>query len=111
MLFVDVRGRETWSVRLRKDLRLVASENSVLGQISGSRRQEATGGCRKLRKKINDCCFLLGMIKVISSTKMGWLRHVAWVGKNVNPFRILVRNLKERDQREDLWIYERVMLR
>jgi hypothetical protein len=42
-------GRETWSLTLTEEHRLRVSENRVLGAIFESKRDEATGGWRKLR--------------------------------------------------------------
>jgi hypothetical protein len=72
----------------------MVTENRVLGRIAGLRMGEVTGGWSKLHKKIADCCSLPGIIKVIRSRKMGWLRHVACVGKNKNAYRVLVGKLE-----------------
>jgi hypothetical protein len=39
---------ETWSLTLREEHRLRVFENRVLRRILGQKRDEVTGGCRKL---------------------------------------------------------------
>ena len=53
-----------------------------------------TGGWRKLVNKINDYCCLLDISNLIILRKMGWLRHVASVGKNRNAYRIVMEKLE-----------------
>jgi hypothetical protein len=48
ILPVVLYGRETWSVTLREELRLRVFENRVLWRIFGPKRDEVTGGWRKL---------------------------------------------------------------
>jgi hypothetical protein len=44
-------GCEIWSLALRKEHRLRAFENRVLRRILGSKRDEVTGGWRKLHNE------------------------------------------------------------
>ena len=54
ILLPDVLYRcETWSLTLRKEHRLRVFENRVLRRIFGSRKNEVTGGWRKLKKMRN----------------------------------------------------------
>jgi hypothetical protein len=48
ILPVGLYGYEIWSLILREEHRLRVFENRVLGRISGSKRDEMTGGWRKL---------------------------------------------------------------
>jgi hypothetical protein len=48
ILPVVLCGCETWSLTLREEHRLRVFENRVLRRISGPKRDEVTGGCRKL---------------------------------------------------------------
>lgn len=41
-------------------------------------------------------------MKVIKSKRIRWARHVANMGKMRNSFKILIGNLKERDNLEDV---------
>jgi hypothetical protein len=45
---VVLHGCETWHVTLREEHRLSVFENRVLRRIFGPKRDEVTGGCRKL---------------------------------------------------------------
>jgi hypothetical protein len=56
ILFVILYGCETWSLTSREEHRLDLSENRVLRRIFGPKRDEVTGGWRRLhnRHKEND---------------------------------------------------------
>jgi hypothetical protein len=51
MLPVVLYGCETWSLALREEHRLRVFENRMLRGIFGSKRDEATGGWRKLHNE------------------------------------------------------------
>jgi hypothetical protein len=58
ILPVVLYGCETWSLTLREDYRLRVFENRVLRRIFGLKRDEVTGGLRKLRnEKLHDSNF------------------------------------------------------
>jgi hypothetical protein len=48
---VVLYGSETWSLKLREEHRLRVFENRVLGRIFGRKRDEVTGGWRKLHNE------------------------------------------------------------
>jgi hypothetical protein len=48
---VVLYGCETWSLTLREEHRLRVFENRVLRRISGPKRDEITGGWRKLHNE------------------------------------------------------------
>jgi hypothetical protein len=48
---VILYGCETWSLTLREEHRLRVFENKVLRRISGPKRDEVTGGWRKLHNE------------------------------------------------------------
>jgi hypothetical protein len=48
---VILYGRETWSLTLREEHRLRVFENRVLRRIFGPKRDEVTGGWRKLHNE------------------------------------------------------------
>ena len=51
-------GCETWSLTLREEDKLKASESRVLRRIFGPRRDEVTGEWLKLHnEELNDLCF------------------------------------------------------
>jgi hypothetical protein len=51
MLPMVLHGCETWSLKLREEHRLRVFENRVLRRIFGPKRDEVTGGWRKLRNE------------------------------------------------------------
>jgi hypothetical protein len=52
-----VRYGETWSLTLREEHRLRLFENRMLRRIFGPKRDEVTGGCRKLHNgELCDLC-------------------------------------------------------
>ena len=74
-------GCETWSLTLREERRLRVFENRVLRGIIGAERDEVTGEWKKLNKgEINDLYCSPNIIRVIKSTIMRWVGHVARMG-------------------------------
>jgi hypothetical protein len=51
ILRVVLYGCETWSLRLREEHRLRVFENRVLRKVFGPKRDEVTGGWRKLHNE------------------------------------------------------------
>jgi hypothetical protein len=51
ILPVVLYGCETWSLTLREEHRLRVFKNRVLGRIFGPKRDEVTGGWRKLHNE------------------------------------------------------------
>jgi hypothetical protein len=68
---------ETWSLTLREEHRLRMFENKMLRRIYGPKRDEVTGGWRKLHNGVK-------------SRRMRWAGHVARMGEKRNAYRILV---------------------
>jgi hypothetical protein len=64
---------ETWSPTLREELRLRVFENRVLRRIFGPKRDEVTGGWRKLRDK--EHCNLYSSHSIIRMTKSRRMRQ------------------------------------
>ena len=57
-------------------------ENMVLRRIFGTRRDEITWECRRLRnEKLNDLYSSPDSVRVIKSRRMRWAGHVARVGE------------------------------
>jgi hypothetical protein len=79
-------GCETSSQTLREKHRLRVFENRVLRRISGPKRDEVTGGWRKLHNLYSSP----NIIRMIKSMRMRWAGHVARMEKNRNACRILV---------------------
>jgi hypothetical protein len=57
-------------------------ENRVLRRIFGPKRDEVTGGLRKLHnEEIHDLYSSPSIIKIIKSRRMRWAGHVARMGE------------------------------
>jgi hypothetical protein len=57
-------------------------ENRVLRRIFGSKRDEVTGGWRKLHnEKLHDLYSSPSIIRIIKSRRMRWAGHVARMGR------------------------------
>jgi hypothetical protein len=88
---VVLYGRETWSLTLREDNRQKVFENRVMRKIFGPKRDEVTGGWRKLHnEKLHNVYFSRSTIRMIKSRRMRLAGHVARMGENRNAYRILV---------------------
>jgi hypothetical protein len=76
-------GCETWSLTLREQHRLRVFENRALGSIFRPRRDEVTGGWRKLHnEELHDLHSSPSIVRIIKSRRMRWVGHVAQMGKN-----------------------------
>jgi hypothetical protein len=65
----------------------------VLKRIFGPKRDEVTGGCRKLlNKELPNFYPSSSTIRMIKSRRMRWTGHVARMGEKRNAYRILVEN-------------------
>jgi hypothetical protein len=88
---VVLYGCETWSLTLREEHRLRVFENRVLRRIFGPKRDEETGGWRKLNEELNKLYSSPSTIRIIKSRRMILAVHVARMGEKRNAYRILVR--------------------
>jgi hypothetical protein len=71
--------------------RLRVLENRVLRSIFGPKRDEVTGGWRKLHnEELHNLYSSPSIIRMIKSKRMRWEGHVARMGEKRNPYRILV---------------------
>jgi hypothetical protein len=65
-------GRETLTLTLREEHRLTVFGNRVLRRISGPRRDEVTGKCRKLHnEELRDLYSSPSMIRTVKEDEMG----------------------------------------
>jgi hypothetical protein len=78
ILSVVLYGCGTWSLALREEHRLKVFENRVLRRIFGLKRDEVTGGWRKLNNgKLHNLYSLPNITRMIMSMSMRWSGHVA----------------------------------
>jgi hypothetical protein len=88
---VILYGRETWSLTLREEHRLRVFENKVPRTIFGPKRDEVTGGWRKLHnEELHDLYSSPCIIRIIKSRRIRWAGHVARMGEKRNAYRLLV---------------------
>jgi hypothetical protein len=67
---------------LREEHRLRVFENRVLGRIFGPKRDEVTGGWKKLHnEELHDLYSSPSIIRIVKSRRMRWAGHVARMGK------------------------------
>jgi hypothetical protein len=91
ILPVVLYGCETWSLTLREEHRLRWVKNRVLRRMFGPRRDEVTGGWRKLHnKELHDLYSSPSIIRKVKSRRMRWAGHVARMGEKRNAYRLLV---------------------
>jgi hypothetical protein len=91
ILPVVLYGCETWSLTLREEHRLRVFENKVLRRIFGPKRDEVTGGWRKLHnEELHDLYFSRSIIRIMNSRRMRWAGHVVRMGEKRNAYRLLM---------------------
>jgi hypothetical protein len=66
-------------------------ENRVLRRIFGQKRDEVTGGWRKLNnEELRNLYSLPSIIRIIKARRMRWAGHVVRMGEKRNAYRLLV---------------------
>jgi hypothetical protein len=66
-------------------------ENKVLRRIFGPKRDEVTGGWRKLHnEELRDLYSSPSIIRIIKSRRMRWVRYVARMGEKKNVYMLFV---------------------
>jgi len=88
---VVLYGCETWSLTLRKELRLTVFENRVLRRVFGPKRDEVTREWRKLHnEELNNLYSSPNIVRVIKWRRMRRAGHVASMGEGRGVYRVLV---------------------
>jgi hypothetical protein len=86
------------SLTLREEHRLRVFENRVLRRIFGPKRDEVTGGWRKLHnEELHGLYSSPSIVRVIKARRMRWAGHVAHMGEMRGAYNILVEGLKALD--------------
>jgi hypothetical protein len=71
ILSVVLYGCETWSLILREEHRLRVFDNKVLRMIFGPKRDDVTGGLRKLHnEELHDLYSSSSIIRIIKSRRI-----------------------------------------
>ena len=70
------------SLTFREESRLRVFQNRVLTRVFGPKRDEVTGGWRKLHnEELMDLYSLPNIVRVVKSRRMRWAGHVARMGR------------------------------
>jgi hypothetical protein len=84
-------GCKIGSQTLREEQKLKEFENRVLRRILGLKRDEVTGGWRKLHnEELHDLYSLPSITGIITSRRMRWVGHVAQMGEKRKVCRLLL---------------------
>ncbi|KAJ4434248.1 hypothetical protein ANN_22798 [Periplaneta americana] len=95
ILPVVLYGCETWTVTLREEQRLRVFENKVLAKMFGAKRDEVTGGWRKLQNaELHALYSSPDIIRNIKSRRLRWAGHVARMGDSRNAYSLETRGRK-----------------
>jgi hypothetical protein len=87
-------------------------EKGVLRRIFGPERDKVTVEWRELHnEQLNDLYSSQNIVRVIKSRRMGWAWHVARTGERRCVYRVMVGNLREKDQLVDPGVVGRIILR
>jgi hypothetical protein len=83
---------------LREERRLRVFENRVLRRIFRPKRDEVTGGWKKvLNEELHDLYSSPNIVRVIKSRRMRWAGHVARIGRKEACIGFWWGNVRERD--------------
>jgi hypothetical protein len=94
---VILYGCETWYLTLREEYRLRVFEKRALRRIFGPKRDEVTGGWRKLHNELRNLYSSPSVIRMLKSRRMRWAGHVAQIGQRKMHIGHWWESQKERD--------------
>jgi hypothetical protein len=81
ILPVVLYGRETWSLTILQKHRYRVFDSRVPRRIIRPKRDEETGGWRKLHNgELHNLYFSPSIIRMMKSMRKGWAGHVARMG-------------------------------
>jgi hypothetical protein len=104
-------GCETLSLTPAEERRLRVFENRVLRRTFGPKKQEVTRDWRRLHnKEFNDLYSSPNIISAIKS-RLRWAGRVARMGESRGAYRVLGRNMTERDHLEVTRVDGRIILK
>jgi hypothetical protein len=84
-------GLELGLVTLSEEHRLRVFDNRALRKIFGPKRDDVTGGWRKMHnKELHDLYSSRSIIRMMKSRRMTWAHHVARAGEKRNAYRLVV---------------------
>jgi hypothetical protein len=107
ILPVVLYGCETWSLILRKEHRL-----RILRRIFGPKRDEVTGGWRKLHnQELHNLYSSPNITRMIKLRRMRWTGHVTRMGRKGMLIGYWWENQKERDHWEEQEVSGRTILK
>ena len=86
-------GCETWSLRLTEECKLMISENRMLRQIFGPKKNDNEERRRLHNEELHSLYHLPKEVRVIKSRRLRWAGHVARMEEGRSVFKIL----QERD--------------
>jgi len=79
------------SLTFREESRLRVFQNRVLTRVFGPKRDEVTGGWRKLHnEELMDLYSLPNIVRVVKTRRMRWAGHVGHMGDGRGVHRVLV---------------------
>jgi hypothetical protein len=82
ILPVVLYGCETLSLTLREKHRLTVFENRLLRRMFGPKRDEVSGGWRKLHnEELHGLYSSPSIVRVIKARRMRWAGHLARMGE------------------------------
>jgi hypothetical protein len=91
ILPVVLYGCETLFLTLREEHRLRVFENRVLRRIFGPKRDEVTGGWRRLHnEELHGLYSSPSIVRVIKARRMRWAGHMVRIGEVRGAYNILV---------------------
>jgi hypothetical protein len=113
ILPVVLYGCKTLSLTLREENGLRMFDNRVL-RIFGPRRDEVTGGQRKLHNKELDNLYMRSspsIITIIKLMRMRWAGHVTLMGEKRKEYMLSVESQKERTTRKTkTWVVKNIKM-